>query len=169
MSTNRVRIPPQGFGDEAGQWDDAKGAEVFRPLTAEEVQNLRLQQPLLSIWRVVLAQVLVGLAIAALTWLFTGRVSAAWSAAYGALAVVVPAALFARGLTSKTSTINTGTAVFAFLLWEMVKIGLTIAMLYAAIWLVKDLSWPAMLVGLVVTMKVYWVVFAWRKVFHPVG
>jgi len=24
-----------------------------------------------------------------------------------------------------------------------------------------------MLVGLVVTMKVYWVVFAWRKVFHP--
>ena len=161
-----VRIPPQDFEDEEGH---DKGAEDFRPLTAEEVLKLRLQQPLLSIWRVVLAQVLVGLAVAALTWLFTGRVSAAWSAAYGALAVVVPAALFARGLTSKTSTINSGTAVFAFLLWEMVKIGLTIAMLYAAIWLVKDLSWPAMLVGLVVTMKVYWVVFAWRKVFHPVG
>ena len=159
-----ARIPPQDFEDEEG---DAKGAEDFRPLTAEEVQNLRLQQPLLSIWRVVLAQAVVGLAVAALTWLFTGRVSAAWSAAYGALAVVIPAALFARGLTSKTSTINTGTAVFAFLLWEMVKMGLTIAMRYAAIWVVKDLSWPAMLVGLVVTMKVYWVVFAWRKVFHP--
>jgi ATP synthase protein I len=158
-----VRIPPQDFEDDG----DVNGAENFRPLTAEEVEKLRLQQPLLSIWRVVLAQVVVGLAVAALAWLFTGRVSAAWSAAYGALAVVVPAALFARGLTSKTSTINTGTAVFAFLLWEMVKIGLTIAMLYAAIWLVKDLSWPAMLVGLVVTMKVYWVVFAWRKVFHP--
>ena len=166
VSTIMVRIPPQDFEDEEGH---DKGAEDFRPLTAEEVLKLRLQQPLLSIWRVVLAQVLVGLAVAAFTWLFTGRVSAAWSAAYGALAVVVPAALFARGLTSKTSTINTGTAVFAFLLWEMVKIGLTIAMLYAAIWLVKDLSWPAMLVGLVVTMKVYWVVFAWRKVFHPVG
>ena len=76
-----VRIPPQGFGDEEGKWDDAKGAEDFRPLTAAEVQNLRLQQPLLSIWRVVLAQVLVGLAVAALTWLFTGLVSAAWSAA----------------------------------------------------------------------------------------
>ena len=164
MSTNMARIPPQD--DEDG---DASGADDFRPLTAEEAQKLRLQQPLLSIWRVVLAQVVVGLAVAALTWLFTGRVSAAWSAAYGALAVVVPAALFARGLTSKTSTINSGTAVFAFLLWEMVKIGLTVAMLYAAIWLVKDLSWPAMLVGLVVTMKVYWVVFAWRKVFHPVG
>jgi ATP synthase protein I len=159
-----VRIPPQDFVDEDG---DVNGAEDFKPMTAEEVQRLRLQQPLLSIWRVVLAQAVVGLAIAALTWLFTGRVSAAWSAAYGALAVVVPAALFARGLTSKTSSINTGAAVFGFLLWEMVKIGLTVAMLYAATWLVKDLSWPAMLVGLVFTMKVYWVVFAWRKVFHP--
>lgn len=158
-----ARIPTRDFEE------DVNGSDDFRRLTAEEVQKLRLQQPLLSIWRVVLAQVVVGLAVAALTWLFTGRVTAAWSAAYGALAVVVPAALFARGLTSKTSTINSGTAVFGFLLWEMVKIGLTIAMLYAAIWLVKDLSWPAMLVGLVVTMKVYWVVFAWRKVFHPVN
>jgi len=161
-----ARIQPQDFEDEV---NDAKGAENFRPLTAAEVQNLRLQQPLLSIWRVVLAQVVVGLAVAALTWLFTGRVSAAWSAAYGALSVVVPAALFARGLTSKTNAIHTGVEDFAFLLCEMVKIGLTIAMLYAAIWLVKDLSWPAMLVGFVVTMKVYWVVFAWRKVFHPVN
>jgi ATP synthase protein I len=158
-----VRIPPQDFEDDG----DVNGAEKFRPLTAEEAQKLRLQQPLLSIWRVVLAQLVVGLVVAALTWLFTGRVSAAWSAAYGALAVVIPAALFARGLTSKATTLNSGTAVFGFLLWEMVKIGLTIAMLYAATWLVKDLSWPAMLVGLVVTMKVYWVVFAWRKVFHP--
>ena len=166
-----ARIPTQDFEDVDGDEnvDNVdKGAEDFRPLTAEEVQKLRLQQPLLSIWRVVFAQVLVGMAVAALTWLFTGRVSAAGSAAYGALAVVVPAALFARGLTSKTSTLNSGAAVFGFLLWEMVKIGLTIAMLYAAVWLVKDLSWPAMLVGLVITMKVYWVVFAWRKVFHPV-
>jgi ATP synthase protein I len=160
-----VRIPIQDFVDDG----DVDGAEDFRPLTAEEVKQLRLQQPLLSVWRVVLAQVLVGLAVSALTWLFTGRVSAAWSAAYGALSVVVPAALFARGITSKTSSINSGAAVFGFLLWEMVKIGLTIAMLFAAIKLVKDLSWPAMLVGLVVTMKVYWVVFAWRKVFHPVA
>lgn len=160
-----ARIPTQDFVEDG----DVDGTEDFRPLTAEEVKQLRLQQPLLSIWRVVLAQVLVGLAVSALTWLLTGRVSAAWSAAYGALSVVVPAALFARGLTSKTSSINSGAAVFGFLLWEMVKIGLTIAMLFAAIKLVKDLSWPAMLVGLVVTMKVYWVVFAWRKVFHPVA
>ncbi len=94
-----ARILPQDFEDDG----DVNGAENFRPLTAEEAQKLRLQQPLLSIWRVVLAQVVVGLSVAALTWLFTGRFSAACSAAYGALAVVVPAALFARGLTSKAS------------------------------------------------------------------
>jgi ATP synthase protein I len=39
-----------------------------------------------------------------------------------------------------------------------VKIGLAIAMLFAAPRLVLNLSWPAMLVGLVVTMKVVWLV-----------
>ena len=168
MKTVQENGPVVGVKDAYSAYE-SEDVEEFKPLTAEEVRNLRLQQPLLSIWRVVLAQMLVGMTVAALTWLFTGRVSAAWSAAYGGLAVVVPAALFARGLTSKTTALNSGTAVFGFLLWELVKIGLTIAMLYAAVWLVKDLSWPAMLVGLVITMKVYWVVFAWRKVFHPVA
>ena len=77
---------------------------------------------------------------------------------YGAMAVVIPGALFARGLLSKVSTINPATAVTGFFLWEMVKIGLVLAMLYAAPRLVPDLSWPAMLVGLVVTMKVVWLV-----------
>jgi ATP synthase protein I len=64
--------------------------------------------------------------------------------------------------------INAGSAVFGFFLWEMVKIGLTIAMLIAAPRLVNDLSWPAMLVGLVVTMKVYWLALGLRRVFYPV-
>ena len=61
-----------------------------------------------------------------------------------------------------------GAAVFAFVHWEMVKIGLTVAMLFAAPRLVNDLSWPAMLAGLVVTMKVYWVALGFGKVFYPV-
>jgi ATP synthase protein I len=31
---------------------------------------------------------------------------------------------------------------------------------------VTDLSWPALLVGLVVTMKVYWLVLGFRRVFY---
>lgn len=145
--------------------DDAH--DVFEPLTAEQAQALRKRLPLLSVWRVVSAQILVGLLLAVLVWWVTASVSAVYSAMYGALAVIVPAALFARGLTSRVASVNAGAAVFGFFLWEMVKIGMTVAMLFAAPRLVSDLSWPAMLVGLVVTMKVYWVALGLRRVFYP--
>ncbi len=140
----------------------------FQPLTADQALELRKRQPLLSVWRVVLAQVLVGLVLSLGVWLVTGRQSTVFSVAYGALAVVLPAALFARGLTSRVASANAGAAVFGFFLWEMVKMGLTVAMLFAAPRLVNDLSWPAMLVGLVVTMKVYWVALGLRRLFYPV-
>ncbi len=140
----------------------------FQPLTADQALELRKRQPLLSVWRVVLAQVLVGLVLSLGVWLVTGRQSTVFSVAYGALAVVLPAALFARGLTSRVASANAGAAVFGFFLWEMVKMGLTVAMLFAAPRLVNDLSWPAMLVGLVVTMKVYWLALGLRRVFYPV-
>ena len=147
--------------------DEEDAQNVFEPLTADQAQALRKQLPLLSVWRVVLAQVLVGLLLAMVVWWVTARMSAVYSAMYGALAVIVPAALFARGLTSRVASVNAGAAVFGFFLWEMVKIGLTVAMLFAAPRLVSDLSWPAMLVGLVVTMKVYWVALGLRRVFYP--
>jgi ATP synthase protein I len=134
------------------------GNEDFKPLTREQAQKLRETSSFISPWRVLAGQLMVGGLVACATWLLTGRQSAAWSALYGALAVVIPAALFARGLTSKVSSMNPGAAVAGFFLWEMVKIGLTLAMLFAAPRLVPDLSWPAMLVGLVVTMKVVWLV-----------
>ena len=142
--------------------------ETFEPLTAEQVAELRKHQPLLSVWRVVGVQAVLGLLVAGLVWLVSERMTAVYSALYGALAVIVPAALFARGLTSRVASVNAGAAVFGFFLWEMVKIGLTVAMLFAAPRLVNDLSWPAMLAGLVVTMKVYWVALGFRKVFYPV-
>jgi ATP synthase protein I len=143
--------------------------DTFKPLSADQVAELRKSQPLLSVWRVVGVQVLLGLLVAVLVWVLSGSLVAVYSALYGALAVVLPAALFARGLTSRVSALNVGAAVFGFFLWEMVKIGLTVAMLFAAPRLVSDLSWPAMLAGLVVTMKVYWVALGFRKVFYPVS
>lgn len=139
--------------------------EAFKPLTREEAQKLRETVPLLSPWSVLAGQLAVGVLVACATWALTGQRSAGWSALYGALAVVIPAALFARGLTGKVWSMNPGTAVAGFFLWEMVKIALTVAMLFAAPKLVSMLSWPAMLVGLVVTMKTSWIalLFAARK------
>ena len=153
-----TRIPPE---------DQEDAQDVAPPLTAEQVRELRQRQPLLSLWRVVLAQCLTGALVAVVAWWVSGRVAAV-SAVYGASAVILPAALFARGLTSRVSSLNAGTAVFGFFLWEVVKIGLTVAFLVMAPRMVSDLSWPALLVGLVVTMKVYWVALGVRRVFYPV-
>lgn len=142
--------------------DEADEPE-FTPLTAEQARALREQNPSISPWWVVVGQALVGCLAALVAWGVTEKSVVAWSVAYGALAVVLPAALFARGLTGRVSSSNPGAAVFGFFLWEMVKIALTVAMLFAAPRLITALSWPAMLVGLVVTMKVYWVALAFKK------
>ena len=136
---------------------DAEDPEPRKPLTAEEAQALRQRDPSVSAWQVVRWQALTGALVAMVTWVVTRSTGAAWSAGYGALTVVLPAALFARGLLSRVALASPGAAVAGFFVWETVKIGVTLAMLFAAPRLVSDLSWPAMLVALVVTMKVYWV------------
>lgn len=148
--------------------DDREAAEEeapIKPLSAQEVRQLREQHPLVSPWWVVAGQAVVGLLAALAAWGFTGKQNVGWSAGYGALAVVIPAALFARGLTSRFSSLNAGTAAMGFLVWEMVKVAATLALIGAAPKLVRDLSWPAMLVGLVLALKVYWVALA----FPPKG
>lgn len=128
----------------------------FKPLTREEAQKLRVTHPQVSLWHVLAGQLAAGVLVALVAWAVTAEQSAGWSALYGSLAVVIPAALFARGLTGKVWSMNPGTAVVGFFLWEMVKVALTLAMLFAAPRLVSMLSWPIMLIGLVVTMKVSW-------------
>ena len=152
-------IAGSGEKMKAGDALEKSGVEDnFKPLTREEADKLRKSSPSISAWKVLAGQLAAGVMVALLAALLTGRQSVGWSALYGALAVVIPGALFARGLTSKVALMNPGAAVAGFFLWEMVKIGLTVAMLFAAPRVVMDLSWPAMLVGLIVTMKVVWLV-----------
>ena len=144
---------------------DTEEQEVsdFTPLTAAEAQVLREQHPSLSPWWVVAGQVVVGVLVTLLAWAVTGRQTVGLSAACGALAVIVPGALFARGVTGQFAKANAGSAVLSFFVWEMVKIFVTVGILFAAHRLVADLSWPAMLIGLVVTMKVYWIALGFKR------
>ena len=139
---------------------DQEEASPVRPLSAEEARRVREQNPQVSPWWVVAGQAGVGLVAALAAWALTGRQSVGWSVAYGALAVVIPAAVFARGLTGGFSSLNAGAAAVGFLLWEMVKIALTIVLMMMAPRWVAGLSWPALLIGLVLAMKVYWVALA---------
>jgi ATP synthase protein I len=159
-------IEPKARGD---RWDpeeteraEAAARDAFRPLTREEAEALRRAEPPLSPWRVVRVQAAVGAGVALLAALLLGQPSVGWSVLYGAATVVLPAALMARGMTSRLSSMNAGTSAVSFMLWEMVKIAVSIAMLMLAPRLVQPLSWPALLVGLVLCMKVYWFALLWR-------
>lgn len=137
-------------------------APAFRPLTREEAQALRAKEPPLNPWRVIGVQVLVGVLVAGLAGLAFGSSVVGWSLLYGAATVVVPGALMARGMTSRLSSVSPGVSAVSFMLWEMVKIAVSVVMLMMAPKLVQPLSWPALLAGLVLCMKVYWVALLWR-------
>jgi ATP synthase protein I len=147
------------------RWDpteDEAGSEVFKPLTAEEASALRARDPAVSPWRVLAAMVAVGVVSALLAGGLTQRQEMAWSVLYGAAAVVVPGALMARGMTSKLSSMSPGSSAVSFMLWEMVKIAVSVLMLALAPRFVPNLSFPAMLAGVVLCMKVYWFALLWR-------
>lgn len=125
------------------------------PLSAEEAQRLRERDPPVSPWRVVAGQVLVGFVAAVVAWLWTGQRNVGWSVAYGAMAVALPAAMYARALARKAG----GAA--GWMVWELIKIGLTVALLVAAPRFVPGLNWLALLAGVILATKMYWVALAW--------
>ena len=45
----------------------------FKPLTAQEAQQWRSRHPPLSVWKVVAGQALVGMLVALVAWVLTGR------------------------------------------------------------------------------------------------
>jgi ATP synthase protein I len=160
-SIGRAASRPQAhWEDGRGEGDD--GLPPFRVLSRQEAQDLAARQPTISPWRVLGAQVLVGLAAAALMGLLWRDGSVALSALYGAAVVVVPGVLMARGMTSRFSSMNAGTSAVSFMLWEMVKIAVSVVMLMLAPSLVQPLSWPALLAALVLCIKVYWLALLWR-------
>jgi ATP synthase protein I len=152
--------PVESKATQQDEWEDGAQEPEFKPLTREEAQQWRASQPVLSVWRLVGAQLLAGLGVGLLGWLLTQSSSVGWSVLYGAASVVIPSALMAYGLTSSfLARLLAGVAQAAFagfLLWEGVKILLAVAMLWLAPKIVPELSWLGLLAGLVLTLKVYW-------------
>jgi ATP synthase protein I len=135
--------------------------EDFRPMTAQEAQVWRASQPTLSVWKVVGVQLMLALVLAlSASWIW-GRSSIAFSLMYGTFAVVLPSALFARGMTSRLASVNAVSAAMSFAVWQGVKMVLTVLLLVLAPKVLNEVSWPALLVGLLLTMKVYWLALAW--------
>lgn len=162
--------PVTSKAPDPGNWEDGEQDPEFKPLDREEAVRWRAAQPGLSAWRIVMVQLLVGMAAGALGWVFTRQVSVVLSVLYGAASVVVPTALMAWGMTasalSRRSSGHVVSMFMSFVLWEGVKILLSVAMLWSAPRVVPDLNWLALLVGLVVVIKVYWFGF-WIQTRRP--
>jgi len=138
---------------------EAAGEVDFKVWTAEDVRQWRARQPRqLSAMRVLAwqaAAAVVAVAVAAGV-----GASVAWvlSLAYGALAVLLPAALMVYRIVRPAGT--PAAAVMRMMVWELVKIGLTVGLLLLAPRLVPDLSWVAVLIGLMVALKAHWLAVA---------
>lgn len=153
---------PDRWRAQGQDFEDGQAAATFKALTREEAAVLRAKEPPLSPWRVIGVQAGVGVGAALLAGLLTGRMELAWSVLYGAATVVIPGALMARGMTSRLSSVSPAGSAVSFMLWEVVKIAVSVAMLMLAPTIVQPLSWPALLVGLVLCLKVYWLALLWR-------
>jgi len=149
-----------GAGGPAASDDGAD--DRFEPLTREQAAALRALNRPLSPWRVVVVQAAVGLVVAVLGAALTAEAAIGWSALYGAAVAVVPGALMAWGLSRRSGSMTPAAGVAGFLLWETVKIAVAVLMLVLAPWIVRPLSWLALLAGMVVCLKVYWAALLWR-------
>lgn len=137
--------------------------EPPKALTREQAQALRARLKAPSPWAVLAVQAAVGVLVAALAWWLTGERSVGVSALYGAAVAVVPGALLARGMTSRLSSRSAGASAVSFMLWEILKIAVSVVMLVLAPQIVQPLSWPALLSTLVLCMKMYWLALLWRR------
>jgi ATP synthase protein I len=153
-----VTSPSAPTGAKLESWDEA-GDEDFKtrePLTPEEAAAWRARHRATSPWRVVLFQGAAAVLMVVL-WTLFGSARHGLSALFGALAVVGPNALMAWGTTRRPATMA-GAALLSLMVWELIKILLVAAILLAVIKGVPDLSWPALLLTMVVCLKVYWLV-----------
>lgn len=136
--------------------------EQFKPLTPQEAQAWRQQYQPLSLGYVLLGQILVGIVVVILTGAVAG-VQAAWSAAYGALVVIVPSAVFARALARKAAHSGAAAAVTRMFTWELVKLLLSVALLVLAPRLLSQLNWLALLAAMVLVSKTYWLAWWYQR------
>lgn len=151
------------WGAEPNRWPDEESrAAPVKVLSRQQAQALSARLKSTSPWAVIGAQTGLGVLGAALAWFLTGERSVGLSALWGAAVAVVPGALMARGMTRRSYSVSVGTRAVSFMLWEILKIAVSVVMLVLAPQIVQPLSWPALLAVLVLCIKTYWLALLWR-------
>ncbi len=144
-----------------GGWDDEEEDPPVTPLSSAQAQALRERYPQVSPWYVVAAQAAFGVVASAVAWGLFGP-DAGRSALYGAIVIVVPTALLASRVGRLAGTGPVAGAL-GFLVWQGLKMLLSLVLLLAAVKVVPGLNWPALLVAMVVCLQVNWLALLWRR------
>lgn len=134
--------------------------EAIVPLTPQQAQELRSRLQWVSPWSVVGVQAAVGSLCVLVAGLWSASPEVAKSALWGMMAVLVPAALMAKVMGLPPAD-HAAAAMKRLARWQGVKILLTVAILVAAVRWTDHLSWPAMLLTLVLCLKVYGLALLW--------
>jgi len=141
-------MTPSAFEDSRWPKDSE---EPVTPLTREQALAVIAKNPSMSPWLLIAAQALVGVVVAVLWGLVSWRWTSFVSALYGAVVVVVPSALMARGVFGQD--VRHG-GVARLLVWEIAKLVLAGVLLASAPVWIRPLDWAAMLVTMVLCLKV---------------
>ena len=142
-------------------FDDELEDAAFKPMTAAEAVAFRRDHPVLSPWRVIAAQVVLGILAVTVAGLAAGAVAAV-SALYGAAVVIIPGALMARGATSRISSLSPVISAVSMFGWAFVKLTASVALLVLASRIVPGVIWPVLLGSMVLCMQSYWFALLWR-------
>ncbi|QNA90900.1 ATP synthase subunit I [Massilia sp. Dwa41.01b] len=96
---------------------------------------------------------LIATVVAGVLAALLGGWAAMFSAVLGGLCCVLPNAVMAFRLFASTKA---GSAnPLTFFIWEFIKIGFTLALLGATVWLYRDLNPLALIAGFIVALKSY--------------
>jgi len=77
-----------------------------------------------------------------------------FSAVLGGICCVVPNGIMALRLFASTQKPG-GTNPATFFIWEFIKLGMTVGLLWLTASLYRDLNWLALLAGFIVALKSY--------------
>ncbi len=142
-------------------WQEDNDNTWRDPLSRAQAQALLRAKPGVSPSAVVALQLAVALAAGLLGWLLAGR-AAGLSAAWGGAVVLLPAALFAAAMRRWLVRLPPAYALFGFAFGELLKIAATVVLLLLAPRLLGSIHWPALLLGLLATLQVYWIALLLR-------
>ena len=161
MSMSGSHVQPPAGSARSAQQAGAKGRPFVdsdldedalppvSPLTREEAQALLARQPSFTVWQALASQAVVGLLVALIWGALAASQAALLSALYGAAVVVVPNALMARGVFGRRA----GRSVGGLLVWEILKLCLSGALLALAPVVLRPIDWAALLVTMVLCLK----------------